>query len=190
MKEQWLTLFPTKAPCLESKSVSFGVKDDLENAPAYIVQATAEQITIFKSPSDLDLDFNDWHFFADNPTQQYVHFLAIDNCWLSSEQGGQCDFALFTEKEFILVDIKDVKTKMRKMAKKKAIEQLYHTLEILHHKNVFPFDLQRFAIVGLTFRDYYHQGHPKARTQVASDIKRFQDDFQTDLLIANAFEFK
>jgi hypothetical protein len=88
------------------------------------------------------------------------------------------------------VDIKDVKTKMRKAAKKKAIEQLYHTLEILKNKNIFPFDLQRFAIVGLTFRDYYHQGHPKARTQVESDKKRFYDDFGAELLIANAFEFQ
>ncbi len=188
MKENWLTRFPEKAHCLQTVHESFGVKDDLDNAPAYMVRATTEQITLFKS--NPEESFEDWHFFADNPTKQAIHFLAIDSCGLASEQGGQCDFAIFTQKEFILVDIKDVKTKLRKAAKKKAIEQLYHTLEILQNKNVFPFDLQRFAIVGLTFRDYYPQGHPKARTQVASDTKRFLDDFQTDLLVANAFEFK
>jgi hypothetical protein len=187
MTEKWITLFPTKAHCLQTLNESFGVKDDKENESAYIVKATMEQIRIFK---DKVTDFEDWHFFAENPKEQKIHFVAIDNCWLEAEQGGQCDFALFTIQDFVLVDIKDVKKKMRQDAKKYAVKQLYNTLKILKNKNLLSPDLQHFAIVGLTFRDYYHQGHPKARTQVASDMKRFQDDFQTDLVIANGFLFE
>lgn len=187
MKENWITLFPTKTHCLQTLNESFGVKDDQENQPAYIIKATTEQMERFK---DKMTDFKDWHFWAENPKEQKIHFVAIDNCWLEAEEGGQCDFALFTIRDFVLVDIKDVKKKMRQDAKKEAVRQLYNTFQKLKNKNVLPSDLQRFAIVGLTFQEYYHQSRPTARTQVASDRKRFQDDFQTDLVIANGFLFE
>lgn len=187
MKSQFLAIFQHKESCFQSLNESFGVKDDIEGIPAYIVKATPELIEIFKSPKTED--FEDWHFFVENPEAKEIHFVAIDECLFVREKGGQCDFGVFDAEYFVLVDIKDVKTKQRKANRKKAVEQLYNTLSILKESNVLPENLQKFAIVGLTFREYGNQAHPKARTSVASDSKRFQDAFQTDLLVVNGFCF-
>jgi hypothetical protein len=176
-----------KDVCLQILNTSFGVKDNLQNAPTYSVRATPELINRFKTAKQQQIDFTEWHFLIENLNEVPIHFLAIDACLLHNQAGGQCDFAAFTEKTFILVDIKDVKTKLRNQSIEKAVEQLANTFKLFKTFNVFPTDLQKFAIVGLTFKEYANQSHPKAKTSRFSDIKRFYDDFQATFLVINAF---
>lgn len=173
--------------CLQYYEHSFGVIDNEAQATVSLVEATAEQIAQFKS-EEYD-NFEDWHFFIDNPNKSSICFWKIDNCWLHSVKGGQCDFAVFNTQNFVLVDIKDVKTKNRKNAKTKAIEQLFNTLHILKERNFLPQTSEKYAIVGLTFQKQYPQNHPKAQTNVQHKIKEFLDTFQTELLVANSFIF-
>jgi hypothetical protein len=176
-----------KEACLQILNTSFGVKDDLQNAPSYVIIATPALIQAFKTAKLNQIDFTDWHFLIENPNELPIHFLAIDACLLHNQMGGQCDFAAFTDQTFLLVDIKDVKTKLRNQSIEKAVEQLANTFNIFKNLNIFPSDLQKFAIVGLTFKEYANQSHPKAKTSRFSDIKRFYDDYQATFLVVNAF---
>lgn len=176
-----------KEACLHLLNTSFGVKDDIQNASTYIVRATPELINHFKTAKQQQIDFTDWHFLIENPNELPIHFLAIDACLLHNQMGGQCDFAAFTDQTFMLVDIKDVKTKLRNQSIAKAVEQLANTFNIFKNLNLFPTHLQKFAIVGLTFKEYANQSHPKAKTSRFSDIKRFQDEFQATFLVINTF---
>lgn len=189
MKEIMLQFFPNLEACIETHLQSFGVKDEqTDEKPAFTVMLTLEEMDYFKNadfPKPTHLDF-----LVENNTKQNVHFVAIDACLLHKEMGGQCDFAIFDEKTFAFVDIKDVKTNQRRYVKEKAISQLKNTFDIFMAKGISFEKQEMYAIIGFTFQQSYTQSHPKAKSNRAADLLFFEDNYKATLLEINTFEFR
>ncbi len=118
--------------CLEELDLQvFEIVDDTQNSPCRIV-------------------CNDGHFKVENPHKRLLHFLKIDWCiLLSTDPEKRCDFAVFSDKEMVLVELKTIeegsKTTFWEAGKevekaddkfKKADAQLENTLKIFLRENI------------------------------------------------------
>lgn len=93
------------------------------------------------------------HFTVKNPNQKEIGFLAIDKCiFMDSDNIKRCDCAVFDNKTFCFIEIKE--TNQRKSENsRKAREQLLTTIEEFIDK--FDFSdkrLEAYVVVGLDFR--------------------------------------
>lgn len=93
------------------------------------------------------------HFTVENPTNRDIHFLAIDKCIFFDNDGIQrCDCAVFDNKTFCFVEIKETDTDARRSAHyRKAKEQLKATIQ--HFQEQVEFTTKRieaYACVGRT----------------------------------------
>jgi hypothetical protein len=95
---------------------------------------------------------NKRHFTVKNPTQKTILFLAIDKCLLhDGEEKGfeRCDFAIFDDKVFCFVEIKEPSFGQKAENLKKARSQLLSTIK--YFKEKIPFEsirIEAYASVG------------------------------------------
>lgn len=82
------------------------------------------------------------HFTVENPVERDIHFLAIDHCLLFDGDSAHCDCAVFDEKTFCFIEIKET-TRPNKRAEymHEAKEQLKAT--ILHFNQRLAFTTKR-----------------------------------------------
>ena len=93
------------------------------------------------------------HFTVKNPNQKEIGFLAIDKCiFMDSDKIKRCDCAVFDNKTFCFIEIKE--TNQRKSENsRKAKEQLLITIN--EFKNKIDFSdkrLEAYVVVGLDFK--------------------------------------
>jgi len=104
----------TTNKCLKSSVRSiFGISD-----------TTAGIVSIEKT------NYANAHFLIKNVTRKKINVLAIDSCLLNSSDPSKCDFAVFDNKTFCFVEIKEASTKKgRRKHKVKAVSQLYSSIK-------------------------------------------------------------
>ena len=93
------------------------------------------------------------HFTVKNLNQKEIGFLAIDKCiYLDSDKIKRCDCAVFDNKTFCFIEIKE--TNQRKSENsRKAKEQLLTTIKEFKDKIDFSDKrLEAYVVVGLDFK--------------------------------------
>ena len=92
------------------------------------------------------------HFTVENPTGRTIHFLAIDHCLFSDQDETRCDCAVFDEKTFCFIEIKETDTAARRSAHyQKAKEQLKATIQHFQDRMTFTTKrIEAYACVGRT----------------------------------------
>ena len=93
------------------------------------------------------------HFTVKNPNKKEIGFLAIDKCiYLDSDKIKRCDCAVFDNKTFCFIEIKE--TNQRKSENsRKAKEQLLTTIKEFKDKIDFSDKrLEAYVVVGLDFK--------------------------------------
>lgn len=125
---------------------------------------------------------DDGDFQVINPNKKDIHFLAIDHCLLPDDI-KKCDFAIFDDTLFVIVEMKNVKTKSRRVKKREAIKQLINTIEIFRKKIDFVGnDLE--AIICFAGKKIY-----PARSSSSNYHKDVFADYDCSLLEGNEKEF-
>lgn len=78
------------------------------------------------------------HFTVENPAKRSIHFLAIDHCLLFDGDSAHCDCAVFDEKTFCFIEIKET-TRPNKRAEytHDAKEQLKATILYFNQRLTF-----------------------------------------------------
>ena len=78
------------------------------------------------------------HFKVENPTGRDIHFLSIDHCLLFDGDSAHCDCAVFDEKTFCFIEIKET-TRPNKRAEytHDAKEQLKATIQHFQERVAF-----------------------------------------------------
>lgn len=111
-----------------------------------------------------------------NEEEKEIIFIKIDQCLIIDNKIRRCDCAIINQNNFIFIEIKDVKTKQRKIARKEAIAQLTSTIELFLDKIDFT-NLQLFAVIGFkTLRPYVVQ--PSKNTQRAIFKSKYNIELQ------------
>ena len=111
------------------------------------------------------------HFTVKNSNQKEIGFLAIDKCiFMDSDKIKRCDFAVFDNKTFCFVEIKE--TNQRKSENsRKAREQLLITINEFKGKIDFSDKrLEAYVVVGLDFKKVY----PASKSQDLLSILKFE----------------
>ena len=111
------------------------------------------------------------HFTVKNPNHKEIGFLAIDKCiFMDSDKIKRCDFAVFDNKTFCFVEIKE--TNQRKSENsRKAREQLLITIDEFKGKIDFSDKrLEAYVVVGLDFKKVY----PASKSQDLLSILKFE----------------
>jgi len=120
-----------------------------------------------------------------NSYKKNIIFLAIDQCVFDSKDKKRCDCALFEEKKFYFVEIKNVKKlKQRASHRKNAINQLESTIKEFKKR----IDFEQFAVkVLICFQNI--PVCPAASTANQEKQKEFWDNYKIDLLEGNEIKF-
>ncbi len=170
MKEQLLIAFPAceKGKCLETLvRAKFDIFDK-EGERCYVRKSGDEPI----------------HFAIENPNQKEVNFLAIDGCLFGSGDGKRCDCAVFDDKTFCWIEIKDTNPKQRSGNRKTAIGQLKATISLFKSKvDMSSYQLEAHMCLGV------RKVYPAVSAQNQSAVKEFFDELKTDLLEGNQKTF-
>ena len=88
-----------------------------------------------KNPCHVQDDLNGiTHFTVKNPTERDIHFLAIDHCLFLSDNSSRCDFAVFDDETFCLVEIKTASLGQRRNQRIKAEDQLKESVLFFRDK--------------------------------------------------------
>ncbi len=91
--------------CIETYTIDFDVLDDRiqdgNPRPCYKV------------------DFGQGEFSIES-NGNLVHFLKVDDCILFDTDGKKCDFAVFTKKEFVFIELKEIEIGTKSGSKKKG----------------------------------------------------------------------
>ncbi len=82
-----------------------------------------------------------------NENEFEVTFIKIDQCLIINNDHRKCDCALISNNQFFFIEIKNVKLKQRKLARKEAIQQLKSTIEIFK-QNLDLSQFELYAIIG------------------------------------------
>lgn len=100
--------------------------------------------------------FKDAQFEIENLNERDLCFLAIDQCVLPKKGGKRCDFAIFSENEFVFVELKLITSTNPKTVKQRheyARTQLESTISIFSDKNINLSDYKKnyklFAVVSV-----------------------------------------
>lgn len=129
-----------------SQSVENGCLRTLNDGEFCIYDTDAKQCAIQTDPVGLK------HFTVENPTRRAIHFLAIDHCLFSDKDVTRCDCAVFDEKTFCFVEIKETDTAARRSAHyNKAKDQLKMTIRHFQERMTFTTKrIEAYACVGRT----------------------------------------
>ena len=111
-----------------------------------IFDTDAKQCAIQTDPNGLK------HFTVENPTGREIYFLAIDHCLFSDQDATRCDCAVFDEKTFCFVEIKETDTAARRSAHyRDAKSQLKATIRYFQDQMTFTTKrIEAYACVGRT----------------------------------------
>jgi hypothetical protein len=116
-----------------------------------------------------------------NPLLKDIYFLVIDKClFFDSDAFKKCDCAVFDNRVFCFVEIKDCSFKNRQSHKSKAVEQLKTTIELFKANLDFQ-GYQLEALMCFRFKKIY----PAQLTTQINRAIEFQDKLQTTLLEGN-----
>jgi hypothetical protein len=93
------------------------------------------------------------HFTVKNPNQKEISFLAIDKCvFMDSDKIKRCDCAVFDNKTFCFIEIKETNNRKSENSRK-AKEQLLTTIKEFKDKIDFSDKrLEAYVVVGLDFK--------------------------------------
>lgn len=157
------------------------------NAPLFFIEDHEEnsRSRICKDPEGGYL--SEGTFRVDNPQCEQVCFLAIDKCLFQDEkEGKRCDFSVFAETTFCLVEIKNVKPKNRSKRSKEAIEQLRSTVEFFFTTfEWYKSYSKKVAIICFS----YKRSIPIVSTEKQNDKFLFLSKYQTELMEGNQISF-
>ena len=112
----------------------------------FVFDTEAKQCAIQTDPAGIK------HFTVENPGRRDIHFLAIDHCLFSDKDATRCDCAIFDEKTFCFVEIKETETAARRSAHyQKAKDQLKATIQYFQERMTFTTKrIEAYACVGKT----------------------------------------
>lgn len=168
--------------CIEFYTTDFDVDDRTPSTPCYKVNAGTGEFSIENNGN-------------------LVYFLKVDACILFGNDGQKCDLAVFTENEFVFIELKIIEIGTKVNAKKRtskrnnAYEQLEKTLE--------EFIINR----GIDFSKYQNEGKfyavaavldtnppiskmPAAKTGNFNQEQKFQQFYNAQLLLGNSYTFE
>ena len=140
------------------------MKQFIEKAFPQIIQNTCleiitdTQFSIYDSESGRCLiqKENDGiiHFTVKNPNKKDIGFLAIDKCiFMDNDNIERCDFAVFDNKTFCFIEIKET-ARRKSENSKKARSQLLTTIQEFIKKIDFSnMRLEAYVVVGLDFSE-------------------------------------
>jgi hypothetical protein len=175
MKQQLdaFLLSENKKHCLTSTqvemfSVSEEPKSDGQKGKCYLIENTEEGI-----------------LKVSNASGKIVFLLAIDDCIFSSSDEKRCDCAIFDDKAFYFIEIKDSGSKKQLSGHRdKAISQLRSALTFFTQQ----FDFKRYQLNALIcFR--FQKRYPAQITTRQNDKVDFHDNFNSNLYEGNEIEF-
>ncbi|WP_018621269.1 hypothetical protein [Spirosoma luteum] len=112
----------------------------------FVFDTEAKQCAIQTDPYGLK------HFTVENPTGRSIHFLAIDHCLFTDRDKTRCDCAVFDEKTFCFIEIKETETAARRSVHyQKAKDQLKATIQYFQERMTFTTKrIEAYACVGRT----------------------------------------
>lgn len=120
-----------------------------------------------------------------NSSKKAIFLLAIDDCIFSSADPSRCDCAVFDDKCFYFIEIKDsYSKKQRSDHRDKASSQLRSALEFFTQRFDFK-DYQLNAVICFRFQKRY----PATMTTKLQDKVDFWDSFKANLLEGNEIQF-
>lgn len=119
-----------------------------------------------------------------NSSKKAIFLLAIDDCIFSSADPSRCDCAVFDNKKFYFVEIKDSSMRQRQGDRKDACSQLKNSLEFFTQQFDFE-DYQLNAVICFRFQKRY----PATMTTRQQDKVDFWDSFKANLLEGNEIQF-
>lgn len=157
---------------------------DVENAVEFKIIDTDEgRSTIYRGDSST-LSYP--YFTVINPHSKAINFLAIDNCIYFNCDGKKCDFALYDESVFCLVEIKSAlgSASTRRVKRKEAIQQL--RANIVSFKGCLDFGgykVEACICVG------YKVSSPRSKASNQSLAKDFIDNYDVELFEGNEMIF-
>lgn len=173
MKQQLdaFLLSENKKHCLTSTqvemfSVSEEPKSDGQKGKCYLIENTEEGI-----------------LKVSNASGKIVFLLAIDDCIFLSSDGKRCDCAIFDDKAFYFIEIKDCKAKRQSERRKEAIEQLKSTLEFFIQEQQFNFENYQLN-VQICFRSSKKPRPDQVTTRQNNEVY-FLDNFGANLCEGN-----
>jgi len=163
-----------KKNCLTSTqaeifSVAEELKSDGQKGKCYLIEHTEEAI-----------------LKVSNSSKKVIFLLAIDDCIFSSADLSRCDCAVFDDKSFYFIEIKDsYSKKQRSDHRDKASLQLRSALEFFTQKFDFK-SYQLNAVICFRFQKRY----PTKITTRQQDAVDFWDSFKAKLLEGNEIQFE
>jgi hypothetical protein len=136
------------------------------------------------APNPCKLLFNNQkgEFQIKNPNQKLLFFIKIDQCTFFAEDGKKCDFAAFTESEFIFVELKKSNAKGRSLLND-AIEQLKATVEKFKAKKISLEQRKTLCIINILSDLNNFQGIPKAKASKSIDKAKFEAHYKVQLYL-------
>lgn len=173
MKQQLETfLSEDKRNCLTSTqaeifSIGEEYKSDGQKGKCYIIENAEEGI-----------------LKVSNLSKKAIFLFAIDDCIFSSADLSRCDCAVFDDKRFYFIEIKDCSKNQRLYHRNKASSQLRSALEFC--TQLFDFkNYQVNAVICFRFQKRY----PATITTRQQDVVDFWDNFKANLLEGNEIQF-
>jgi len=185
IKEQIETTFSLciSNNCIEIYTDNFDVQDNREDEkkPCYKVEFGTGEFSIITNENE-------------------VNFLKIDACILFEKDGKKCDFAVFTDDKFVLVELKQIKkgtkndNKKKQKLRNKAYKQLENTLKIFTDEldlSKYQISEKLHAIPAIFDLNNPVKEFPKSSTGMNNARVRFLKLYDTELFSkGNKFEFE
>ncbi len=134
--------------------------------------ASALQRTYIKTEEDQPV-----HFELNNPSAANLVFVALDNCILKSDQQSRCDFLIGNFKKLYFVEIKQVKTGQRNLARISAIQQLDSSI-LLFRQKINLANTELIAVICLKA----HRVHPLQSATKTANIVAFKENHNANLM--------
>jgi len=129
----------------------------------------------------------DENFLIKNPNNKVINFIAIDKCiFLDDALHKKCDFAVFDDKIFALIEIKDTNNrKTRAKHTKKAYKQLSAILSEFEQKSVSFNGFSIEAIIAFKYRPL----RPLINSASMAMRVYFKNRYKASLMLGNEKEF-
>lgn len=152
---------------------------EITNSPELHINDPTESKCQILSSEEIHLS----NFHIINQNRKDLSFLSIDKCVFNDNSHKKCDFAIFDEKTFCFVEIKDT-DKRCTVHKRKSISQLKTTItKFISCIDFSGYDIE--AIISWRYRPF----RPASSTLMQSSKLDFSLSLNTKLLEGNQKEF-
>ena len=116
------------------------------------------------------------NFKVINNFEKKVGFLAIDKCiFFDDDKFKKCDCLIFDDKIISFIEIKNCKTKNRRMRKKDVKEQLKKTIEIFKSKIDIDKNIEAYLCLG------FKTTNPSKLSSNMDSLVEFEEELNTKL---------